>query len=297
MHSITPFVRSVAAVKACRRKIWDLLTLKSDHTLSILTFEGSELNIDFSLNDSLRSRVGNPTKSPVDVSMQSDADISMSSSIGSRPRVVALRDSIVSNVILELENGDKARLHVNLSPSDPLVESVMVVLASSLKHDHFPRIWTEFLRIWNSNHYSVMPDIQFDCLAKAVLNHWGMGWISAENPASTPTSPWDDMLSSTQHFRLQDDPALSHIVPPTKSPSALPTYRSLTKSERNSLHILLAGLHVLGEELRLLHYEHESLLRLSSLTVRLAQIIRPGFFDLLKRMYPSSASGWKTGTE
>jgi hypothetical protein len=65
MHSITPFVRSVGAVKACRCKILvcDLLTLRSDHTLFILTFEGSVLIIDFILNDSLWSRVANQLKS------------------------------------------------------------------------------------------------------------------------------------------------------------------------------------------------------------------------------------------
>jgi hypothetical protein len=110
-----------------------------------------------------------------------------------------------------------------------------------------------------------MPDVQFDYLAKAALNHWDMAWISAEDPASTPTIPWDDMLSSIQHPRLQDDPALSHIALSKKTPSPLSTYRSLKKSERNSLHILLAGLHVLGEELRLLHYKNESLSCLSSL--------------------------------
>jgi hypothetical protein len=58
---------------------------------------------------------------------------------------------MVSNVTitLELESGDKARLNVNFLPSDSLVESVMGVLASSLRHDHFPKIWKEFLHIWN----------------------------------------------------------------------------------------------------------------------------------------------------
>lgn len=290
LDSIKQSVRAVAAVKAARQQIFDLLVLRSDHSLFVTTFEGADIDIV------IDNHISSTIRTPTDVSTHSNPDIPLS--LGSRPRIVALRDCVVYSVSLELEDGTLLRMSANLTPTDPLVQSMMVVLASSLRHDRFVKIWKHFLCLWNGKRYTSLASVQFDCLAEAILAKWGMGWISTEKPLEETTASrhaWSDMLQSNQHFRLQDDSIISLITPPAPAPPPLPIYRELSKSEQNSLHVLLVALHILGEELRLIHCDHESLLRLSTLTARLAQIIRPGFFDLLKRSYPSSSSGWRTG--
>ena len=286
-----PSIRAIAAVKAARQQIFDLLVLRTDHTLFITTFEGVDIDIDIEVHPASSLRT------PADISMHSDADMSLSPT-STKPRIVALRNCVVSNVSLELEDGAMLRISTNLSPTDPLVQSMMIVLASSLRHDRFAKIWKEFLRLWHAKNYTSLADVQFDCLAEAILANWGMQWVSTEKPSevlSAERSAWTDMLQSPQHFRLRDDSAISCITPSMPAPPPLPIYRELSKSEQNSVHVLLVALHILGEELRLVHFEYESLLRLSTLTARLAQIVRPGFFDLLKRIYPSSSAGWATG--
>ncbi|KAH8112116.1 hypothetical protein DFH11DRAFT_1788437 [Phellopilus nigrolimitatus] len=285
-------VLSAVSIKATRRDIWDLLVLKRDSKLTIMTFDLLEIPVQV-----------NPEASEVsiaDVSMRSfhdDGDLPMTL-IPNRPKIVALCDPLVSTVSLVYEDGSKSRLSVALVPSDEVMCRILQVLSVYCKSDDFFNIQNRFLRLWCDKHKSSLPAVQFDCFAEALLGNWGISWHSTEKPdEGSSSSPWVSLTSSPSHFRLRDDTALLNIIPPSKPPARLSASRELSRTDKISLHIILTGLHILGEEMRLAVHTHEPLLRLSTLTLRLAQLIRPAFSDLLKRLYPSSADGWITGVD
>ncbi|KAI5119343.1 hypothetical protein M0805_004020 [Coniferiporia weirii] len=289
-------VLSIVSIKATRLDIWDLLVLKSDSDLAIITFDLKEIPIQVGL-DKIRQ---NET-SIADISMAdvyADGDLSMASAAPDQLKIVALRDPLVSTVSLVLEDGSEARLYVSLMPTDPLVYSINQTLSTYCKTEDYFGIYKRFVQNWNNKHMSVFPDVQFDCMAEAILNNWVIEWYSTENPhEEAALSPWDALTNSASHFRLRDDTALLNLLPPSKPVQPLRARVELTRTDKQTLHVMLMGLHISGEEMRLFVHLYEPLIRLSTLTLRLAQLIRPAFSDLLKRMYPSSADGWTTGVD
>ena len=138
--SLKQSIRSIASVKAVRQQIHDLLVLRSDYSLYITTFEGVDMDIDIEIQSNTT------LSSPTDISMCSYEGMSITPT-AVKPRIVAIKDCVVSNVTFELEGGESIRASLNLMPSDPLVGSMKVVLTSNLKHDHFPKIWGHFLQL------------------------------------------------------------------------------------------------------------------------------------------------------
>ncbi|OCB86061.1 hypothetical protein A7U60_g6959 [Sanghuangporus baumii] len=289
-------IQSIVPVKSTRPHTWDLLILKSDGNLSLLGFDNMEIPLKINI-----SGLGYAEAMAIDsddVSMSDEHSGSSATSSGS-PKVIGVSDPLVSTVKLILDDGRLARLALDLTPTDQLVFHIIQVLTVYCKSDDYFRIYKSFIHSWMEKRKSASPDVQFDCLAEAILKNWGVGWVSTEDPSSSaaPTDAWSELLSTSTHFHLRDDTALATIMPVSPPPPRLPTIRDLSRSDKVSLHCVLMGLHVLGEEYRLLIHKHEPLLRLSTLTLRLAQLIRPGFSDLLKRLYPTSSSGWTTGID
>lgn len=296
--STLQFVRSIAAVKSTRPFGWDLLILRSDATLSIFAFEDMEIPLEVNFAGLEGKETAIVDASMTDARYDIDASFSAPGAIETDPKIIALQDPLVSTVRLVLEDGRIARLATDFSPTDELVPQVMLTLSVYCKRNDYLNIYKSFLRAWNKNNRSAQPGVQFDCIAEALLGNWGIGWCSTESPPpdlDTSSSPWAALMTSTSHFRLRDEPALMSIVPQTAPPPRLQTLRTITRADGIAIHYILMGLHILGEEFRMLVHKHESLLRLSTLTLRLAQLIRPGFSDLLKRLYPSSSSGWMIG--
>ncbi|EJD04906.1 uncharacterized protein FOMMEDRAFT_105091 [Fomitiporia mediterranea MF3/22] len=286
-------VRSIAAVKATRPHTWDLLVLKADFSLSLLTFDDMEIPLRVNF-----AGLGETQNSPVDVEMDSDPFDETSPPAPGDPRnlrVVGLQDPLVSTVKLILADGRMAQLKVDLTPTDQLVAHIIHILALYCKPKDFLGIYTAFIHTWNENLRSPLPDVQFDCVAEAILRNWGVAWLSTENPQVSSSSPWEALVKSSSYSRLRDDATVMRLIPMPEPPPRLPVYKNWSRSEKNALYYLLMGLHFLGEEYRLLAHRHEALIRLSTLTLRLAELVWSGFADLLKRLYPSSSSGWTSG--
>ena len=268
--------------------------LKSDGSLCLLTFDNFELRLTINISGS--EDVETMSVDPAADAMPVEQPAPSATSTGS-PKVTGLSDPLVSTVKLSLDDGRLVLLVLDLTPFDQLVFHILQVLTVYCKPDDYFKIYKSFIHSWMEKHKSASPDVQFDCLAEAILKNWGVGWVSTEDPSSNPeaSDAWAELLSTSTHFHLRDDTSLASIMAISPPPARLPTFRNLSRLDKVSLHCVLMGLHVLGEEYRLLIHKHEPLLRLSTLTLRLAQLIRPGFSDLLKRLYPTSSSGWTTG--
>lgn len=286
-------VISVAAIRATRNGQRDLLILKTDSTLELLTFDLRSIPIHPRLvaSEAARGTAGDVSMTEIN----GDGDISMVSASGRRSRLVDMKDKTQSTIILVYEDGYQARLSLDVIPTDFLTHSIQHVLSVYCKAESCFQIMRRFIALWTSKNKIESPTVQFDCLAEAILGYYGIHWKSTEEPSPEVTSPWQAMMNSSTHFHLRDDTALMNIMPRSEPPLPLEIPSILNSNDINSLHVILMGLHVWGEEMRLYLHMHEDLLRLSTLTLRLSQHIRPAFSDLLKRFFPSSADGWKSG--
>lgn len=290
-------VVSVAAVRATRVTQQDLLVLKADSTLEILTFDLRSIPIraEFVSAHPETTLSAAEDVSMVDAELDMHIDASMASTSEMHTKFVSIEGRSQTSVVLVCDDGKRARLSVDLVPTDDLITSTLYILAIYCKAEVIFQIIRRFIALWTARHKSMSGSVQFDCLAEAILGYYGISWKSTEEPAPEMSNPWEAMMNSSTHFRLRDDTALMNIVPRSKPPPPLDRPEALSPEDINALHVILMGLHVGGEEMRMYVHMHESLLRLSTLTLRLSQLIRPAFSDLLKRLYPTSADGWKSG--
>ena len=283
---------SIAPIIATRPNIYDLLLLKPDNKLSIITFNMIEVAIELQLDS---REIGEICKD-LDVSMVDasfDGDLSMTSVID-RLKIVSLKDSIHSSVTLLFEDGSKASLSLDLYPTDPLVLDMVQMLSVYVSTDLFYRIYKSFIVLWLREGKSDSADVQFDCIAQAILSKFNMAW--KENTATKPTesSAWQSLASSPSHFRLYDDVALldlEHHSPYPEHPPVQPV-SALVKLHMSNV---VTALHVLAEELRLVAHMHQALSRLAVLLARMCRIARPGWADYIKRLLPYSMEGWVSG--
>ncbi len=278
-------------VLSVRPQILDLLVLTTEHQLVISTYHGKEIPIDLKY-DYVASYSYDAELSVA----ASEGDISTSSVVDCQ-KIVSIRDAIHSGVTVVFEDGSRARINVNLIPKDDLTSDVLAQLGNYTDPANFFDIHMSFLENWFECGKACIPDVQFECLSRAVLSFFGC--IPAEEfDVPPPTESWLNVLQSPSAMRLRDDTALMGLRLPIPEQKPLPQTNSLTASmEKRTLMSLLSPLHFMAEEMRLFVPTHSRLSKLARLIIRLARPAAPGWAEYWKRLIPGASESWNLPRE
>ncbi|KAH0579751.1 hypothetical protein H2248_002588 [Termitomyces sp. 'cryptogamus'] len=270
---------SVTSLRATRENVWDLLIVKPDHKLAIIMHGTQELPIQLGC-------LQRSTSIADDNSMQVDSNTP--SSVDHGP-IVAVHSGHSSTVTVTFKDGWKERVTIDLVPHDPLISQCMQILSLILPSDYIFALHTMFLQRWsasgrptaNGADFAQFSDTFFSC------------FLLPYGACPVDDRPWSMLGLSPSHDRFIDDPALRGLEMP---PTAPPKNSVISPAEKRKPHFLMApalwALHALGENLRLIIDQYQSLIRLVPLICGVAQGVRPEWVDYWKRLCPDAALPW-----
>ncbi|GLB44114.1 putative anaphase promoting complex subunit 1 [Lyophyllum shimeji] len=269
---------SVTSLRMTRNNVWDLLVVKPDHRLAILTHGTYEVPIKFERPLEVVAHSND------DMTMQVDTSLSHPS-VEHGP-VVRVQSGSLSNVTITFQDGWEERTTIDLVPQDSLTSQCLQILALTLPSDVLFPLHHTFLGKWSSRNRSTSNNVEFECLIESLFSFFRL------QPQSSPVTPdlWTMLGMTSSHDRFSEDPVLKRLDVPLTPPSAYP------RPELHKPHPLLApvlyALHTLGEDLRLMVHHYQSLVRLVPVICRIAWAIRPEWADYWKRLCPDAIAEW-----
>ncbi|KAJ7115548.1 hypothetical protein C8R43DRAFT_123616 [Mycena crocata] len=263
-----------ASLRITRSNVLDLLVLKPDHELIVLTHGYKELPIKVRASE------------PEDPAM----DVDMSQSSISDFQVVGVTSNSVNSAVLIFEDGRRRReqpVSIDLVPVDYLTNQTLRILSLTVPEDIFFDLHRNFLEEWSSHGFRTSDGIEFESFALALCRTFQL-----HHPSHSPSQEdfWSLLATSPSHERFREDPAFRTLIRPT-----LPDPKTeipLAPNHKPLLAPILYALHTLGEDLRLRidHYGH--LARLAPVICTIALVIRPEWADYWKRLCPEAMAGW-----
>ncbi|KAF8154084.1 anaphase promoting complex subunit 1 [Crassisporium funariophilum] len=265
--------RSATSLRATRGNIWDLLVVKPQGQLTLLTHGMYEI--------------------PVEVEeFSDDATTDMDQSLFSEPdghgRLVSVDEGRWGTTTLTHQDGWKSRVTFDLVPEDSLTLECFQMLALILPADIAFHLHRVFLENWSIRRWSTATNVEFECFTAALYTIFGL----AVEATPVPSDPWLKLAHSKSHARFREDPALRLLRTPPTIHAPRPVQTS--KPPHFLLAPLLYGLHTLGEHLRLMVNRHSDLLRFAPILCRIAFSVRPEWADYWKRLVPDAAIVWHT---
>ncbi|KIL60704.1 hypothetical protein M378DRAFT_26402 [Amanita muscaria Koide BX008] len=255
---------SVAALRATRPKVWDLVIVKPDGGLALLIHGVHELPIR------VKEVKGRPTESIV----------------GHHGRIVSVQATSASSLVLSYEDGYKARTTLDLIPHDFLTQSCLQTLAMTLPADYSFHLHRTFLEHWWLHGLSSSGRVQFACFTNALYQMLEL----KVKPATVPNDSWQKLGYSRSHNRYRDDPALQQLVLPNSCPAPRPI--PTISKPHPLLSVVLYALHILAENFRLLMHHYNLVVRLAPVVCRIALDVRPEWGDYWKRLVPDITDTW-----
>ena len=260
---------SAASIRATRPNVWDLLVVKHQGELSLLSQGLQELPIQ------LRSSQEPP---------KTDTDMDVSFDHEKHVLVVSAEDAHWGNVTLVYEDGGKSQVTLDIFPQDKLVLESFQLLALTLPSEITFEVRRLFLERWCERTWSTAQNFEFDCFSSVLLHVFG---LEAEK-LPFPTDPWSLLAKSTSHARFTEDPVLRRL----QRPLTTPVPRPIQAPSHPLLAPLLYGLHTLAELLRLSTSRQQDLLKFVPLICRIAVGVRPEWADYWKRLVPDATTFW-----
>lgn len=259
---------AVASLRMTRNNVWDLLILKPDHHLAILTHGTYELPLQFK-----------------NTTFEDYTCVNVASSPG-HGKVVSLQAGSFSSVVVGFEDGWNESTVIDLVPQDDLTCRSLQILALTLPSDIFFALHQLFLEIWSSRNLSRSYGVEFECFTEALYTSFGLPLRASQSV----TDPWINLGRSTSHDRFCEDPVLKDFETPPKALSF--KHNQDTHKPHTLLALVLYALHTLGEDLRLMVHQYHYLLSLAPVICRIASAIRPEWADYWKRLCPHVVDGW-----
>ncbi|KAG5646150.1 hypothetical protein DXG03_004203 [Asterophora parasitica] len=268
---------SVTSLRVTRDNVWDLLVVKPDHRVVVLTHGIYELPIE------LEPSPPSFSHSTEDIAMQIDRNFPPSADHGP---VTDVHNGSLSTVTVAFQDGWKERTTIDLVPQDSLTLKCLQMLALTLPHDVMFPLHRLFLEKWSLRGRATSNGVEFDCLTKSLFAFFQ---LSPEAPRRA-LDYWSMLGASPSHERFHEDPVIRNLAIPPSSPPVYP------QAEPQKPHRLLApilyALHTLGEDLRLMVHHYQALLKLVPVICRIALAIRPEWADYWKRLCPNAIAGW-----
>lgn len=269
---------ATTSIRATREFVWDLLVLKPDHQLTLLTHGLREIPIQV-----VESHPNTSTSDGSSMDVETDKNLN--------PIVHVVRVGMCS-VALTFANGHRARLDLPLSPSDPLTVECLAILAHCLTPDVSFLLHCDFLDRWSRKGLSPVEGVQFDCLTDAIYAVFQL----KNGPVSQPSDPWESLAQSNSHQQFKEDPVLLRLRRPPDVKSFEPVIHIDGTKSSKFLSPVLYVLHTFAEYLRLVVPRFEDLTKLVPVICRLALEVRPEWADYWQRLIPDPAGAWPMAT-
>ena len=258
---------SVAPVSSTRPTVKDLLFVKPDGSLGILTHGMRQISI--------QPCTGNVQHTSYEIQVD----------IGSRSttslKVARVEERTESSATFVTESGEKMYGSLAFSSPDILVHRCFEVLAMALPSELTFAIRLEFLHLWHEQGLYTIGDTVLVCFRRALFKT-----LHIKDPGPEPTAlSWDNLSQSHLFEDLNEDASLQALTFP-------PPMRKHTLTE---LHLLkphpLAGaalnaLHHLAEDMRINLEQQIMVLRIVPIICTLALVVRPEWADYWKRLCP-----------
>jgi anaphase-promoting complex subunit 1 len=162
---------SVAPVRSTRPTVKDLLLVKPDGSLGILTHGIRQVSI--------QPRIGNTERTPSE--MEVDAGSRSTASL----KVARVEERTESYATFVMENGEKMYGSLAFSSPDILVHRCFEVLAMALPSELAFAIRFEFLHLWHEQGLFTMEDTVLVCFRRALFKN-----PSHQRPRSGTNSAW-----------------------------------------------------------------------------------------------------------
>ncbi|KAG6856543.1 hypothetical protein H0H87_003362 [Tephrocybe sp. NHM501043] len=268
---------SVASIRATRENVWDLVVVKPNHELAILTHGTQEIPIELYSSSSALPPIDNEGTMQIDPKHVPPVD---------HGPIIAIHTGYFSTATVTFVDGWKERVTIDLIPHDHLVSQCMQILSLSLPSDHIFALHSMFLHKWSARGRHTADKGDFEHFASTFFSCF----LLPHETRPVDDDPWSRLGLSPSHGHFIDDPALKGLKMP---PNPLPR---TTLTEETKPHFLmgpaLCALHTLGENLRLMVDQYQSLIRLVPLICAVAKVVRPEWGDYWKRLCPDDVPTW-----
>ncbi|KAJ6524495.1 hypothetical protein B0H19DRAFT_972018 [Mycena capillaripes] len=273
------------SLRITRRTVWDLLVLKPNHELVVLTHGTREIPI------TVKVKVFDP---------DSTMDVDVAQPVDGTVQVVGLKHDSFHSATLIFED-DRQRCHeqpvcIDFVCTDYLTGQTLQILALTLPEDFFFELHRNFLEIWSSRGFLTSDGTEFECLTSALCRTFELQCFA---DSTFDGSLWSSLAKSPSHERFREDPALRTLSRPNTPLHAntLDVEPPLQSPQRKTLLApILYALHTLGEDLRLSIDHYKALSKLAPVICMVARVIRPEWADYWKRLCPDAMAGWPQPT-
>ncbi|KAI0644745.1 hypothetical protein C8Q79DRAFT_913177 [Trametes meyenii] len=257
---------AVSSIHATRDVVADLLVLRPNGTLTLLTHGTYELPL----------RLDFPAPPGGDGPVQDR-------------RIVGFSHLLRSAVSLALSDGSAVRISLDLSPRDALVRDLLYMLALTIPREPFFVLHQSFLQRWSAKGYSCMEGVEFQIFEDALWETLGLE--AGEQFGGEESLPWQKLATNESIARFREDPTLRNLKLPGSSTCNTPFRRPVA---RPSVHhaAVLHALHHVAEDRRLSVSTFVDVPRLAPIICRLALVVRPEWADYWKRLCPTAMPIW-----
>ncbi|KZT04675.1 uncharacterized protein LAESUDRAFT_657451 [Laetiporus sulphureus 93-53] len=274
---------SISSVRATRELIQDLLIVKLNGKMSLLTHGLRELPLSISTD--------------VPKGASEKEGYRETPCLTARPLIncpiISVSDPIESTVTLTFANRASVRIVLDLMPRDLLTRQCLLMLAMVIPADEFFALHSNFLRRWAAKGQDLSFGVSFACLVSALYEVFELETEPAPRqiyPAITP-GPWLQIHKTSSAFRFREDPILRKLRPPPSVQPATTLPRPKCKP-RNLIAPILIALHNVAEDMRLMIHRYRDLLKLVPVVCRVAMHVRPEWADYWKRLCPDAMENW-----
>ena len=249
---------SICPIRATR-DVADLLILKPDGSLALLTHGTMELPLSLPLPDNRR--------------------------------IAALLHPVYSSVTLELSDGSYLRISLDLIARDHLVSDCLVAVSFALPADMFFTLHRMFLQKWAATKFSFIIGAEFRAFESSLLHVLG---LEEENPSTAHEADdaWTTLATTESFDKFCEDPLLRKLQLPGSGRRS--EWKQTTRKPHPLIGPVLHALHLVAEEKRVFLPTLEGIPRLAPLICRLAMIVRPEWADYWKRHCPGAIPVWPT---
>ena len=301
---------SAASISAFRGPILDLLIVKPDNSLAVLTHGVRMVDVSLSPHEipaskSARRRAGVSMSSPksshaedamsVDESMPAgagdDSDASMHSIID-KNKIVGISEPLHGAATIHFEDGNTTRTRFACIPRDQLTSHCFWALSYALTGPRAFALHCSWLAKWSTIGASDADEDEWTCFVTALCELVDIpSPYTFEVAAETNQDPWDALAYSASHQRLENDLVFRLLNAPF-SARRTPVKPSTAKPHEDVVPCLLA-LHTLGESYKLkTDAAYGFLPRLARLLIALGRAARPEWADHWVRLFPDVLEGW-----
>jgi anaphase-promoting complex subunit 1 len=273
---------SILTVRGIRHSCADLLVVKPDHSLCLLTHGTRELPLSLI-----------PCQTS-DAAMDVDGGAAYYQHHGN---LVTVTHGAGTTFTAVFDTGARFRASLGLLPMDGVTLVCLRGLSMTLPQDEFFRLHAGFLAHWSRRGFSTAGSVELDCFVESLSDLLQLPSTSLRRHrthTAVPESVWSRMSHARSRSHFEDDPAFANLVAPEvvqtrKFPLASSAPHPLTAPVLNSLHLL-------GEDCRLNVLGQHALMKLAPIICELALLVRPEWADYWKRFCPHAIDEWPSSS-